>query len=145
VAAHLVDALLHAAARRSDWLLFNGWAVGSLILATAGLFQFSRLKYRCLARCRSPFGFIARHWHGPRPARNAFALGLDHGVFCVGCCWAIMLLMSVVGSGNLGWMLALGALMALEKNARWGARLGRPIGIAFLAGAALIAGSNIWS
>ncbi len=70
-------------------------------------------------------------------------LGLDHGMFCVGCCWAIMLLMFVVGVGNVGWMLALGALMALEKNARWAGQLSRPLGGALLVGAVLIAGLNL--
>jgi predicted metal-binding membrane protein len=142
-AAHFADAGLHRATRASPWLLFNGWAVGALILAMAGLFQFSRLKYRCLARCRTPAGFIVKHWHGRRPYRDALGLGLDHGLFCLGCCWAIMLLMFVVGSGNLGLMLALAAVMAAEKNARWGARLGRPLGAALLAGAALVAGLNL--
>jgi predicted metal-binding membrane protein len=145
VVAHVIDAVLHQAVRRSDWLLLNGWILGALILAAAGLFQFSRLKYRCLARCRTPFGFIARHWRGPHPLRNALLLGLDHGVFCVGCCWAIMLLMFVVGTGNVGWMLALGGVMALEKNTRWGARVTRPLGAALLVGALLIAGVNLAS
>jgi predicted metal-binding membrane protein len=70
-------------------------------------------------------------------------LGLDHGVFCVGCCWAIMLLMFVVGSGSIGWMLMLGVIMAIEKNMPWGARLGRPLGGALLAGAAAIVIVNL--
>ncbi|HTO81363.1 MAG TPA: DUF2182 domain-containing protein, partial [Methylomirabilota bacterium] len=61
-------------------------------------------------------GFIVAHWRGVRPRLEAFRLGLDHGMFCVGCCWAIMLLMFVVGTGSIGWMLALGAVMALEKK-----------------------------
>ena len=143
VVAHVADAALHHAVRHSEWLVLNGWILGALILAAAGLFQFSRLKYRCLARCRTSFSFIARHWHGPHPLRNALLLGLDHGVFCVGCCWAIMLLMFVVGTGNVGWMLALGSAMALEKNTRWGARFSRPLGAALLVGAVLIAGVNL--
>jgi predicted metal-binding membrane protein len=143
IAAHLLDAGLREAALRSDWLLFNGWVVGSLILAAAGLFQFSRLKYHCLARCRTPLSFIARHWRGRTPLRNALLLGLDHGAFCVGCCWAIMLLMFVVGTANLGWMLLLGAVMALEKNAPWGGRLSRPLGGILLAAAGLLAGVNL--
>jgi predicted metal-binding membrane protein len=143
VAAHVADAALHEFARRSPWLTWNGWVVGALILAVAGLFQFSRLKYRCLARCRAPYGLIAKHWRGPRPYRDSLALGLDHGWFCLGCCWAIMLVLFAVGTGNLGWMLALGALMVLEKNARWGARLSRPLGMALLAGATVIAAVNL--
>jgi predicted metal-binding membrane protein len=141
-AAHLLDAALHAAAR-SDWLLINGWIVGSLVLAGAGLFQFSRLKYHCLSRCRTPFSFIARHWRGRRPLRDALLLGLDHGAFCVGCCWALMLLMFVVGAGNVGWMLGLGAVMAVEKNMPWGRRLSQPLGIVLLAGAAIVVGVNL--
>jgi predicted metal-binding membrane protein len=143
VIAHLLDATLHKAVQQSSWLQFNGWAVGAAIFVFAGLFQFSNLKYHCLARCRTPFSFITKHWHGPNPFRNAFLLGLDHGMFCVGCCWAMMLLMFVVGTGNVGWMLALGALMALEKNTGWGAVLSRPLGAALLAGAALIVGFNL--
>jgi predicted metal-binding membrane protein len=141
--AHLSDEALHRAAQHSAWLSFNGWVIGSAIFAVAGLFQFSRLKYHCLSRCRTPFGFIAKHWHGPNPFRSALALGLDHGVFCVGCCWAIMLLMFVIGSGSVGWMLLLGVVMAAEKNMPWGARLGRPLGAALLAGAAAIAVVNL--
>jgi predicted metal-binding membrane protein len=141
--AHLADTGLHEAVRQSPWLLFNGWPVGTLILAIAGAFQFSRLKYRCLARCRTPLSFIAKHWHGRTPSRDAFLLGLDHGLFCVGCCWALMLVMFVVGTGNLGWMLALGAVMALEKNTSWGLRLSRPLGAALFAGAVLLAVVNL--
>lgn len=144
VAAHLLDAALREVALRSDWLLFHAWFVGSVILAMAGLFQFSRLKYHCLARCRTPFSFIAKHWRGRRPLRNALLLGLDHGIFCVGCCWALMLLMFVVGTASLGWMLMLGAAMALEKNTPWGAWLSRPLGGVLLAGAFILAGTHLW-
>lgn len=141
--AHLLDFGLHAAAAQAIWLSFNGWLVGALILAVAGLFQFSRLKYHCLTRCRTPFSFIARHWRGRAPLRDALLLGLDHGAFCVGCCWAIMLLMFVVGTGNLAWMLALGLVMAVEKNTRWGARLSRPLGIALLIGASGLIAAHV--
>src|SRR5271166_2985960 len=115
-AAHVLDTALHLIARQSTWLEVNGWVLGAIVLATAGAFQFTRLKYRCLDQCRTPFSFIAQYWRGRRPRRNAFVLGAHHGAFCVGCCWAIMLLMFVVGTGNVGWMLALGAIMAVEKN-----------------------------
>ncbi|MBV8120084.1 MAG: DUF2182 domain-containing protein [Alphaproteobacteria bacterium] len=143
VTAHLLGMTLQSAAQRSQWMLFNGWAIGAGIFAVAGLFQFSALKYHCLAKCRTPLSFVVKHWRGPKPMRNALMLGLDHGVFCVGCCWAIMLLMFVVGTGNFGWMLAIGLIMAIEKNLSWGARLGRPLGGALLAGAAAIAAVNL--
>jgi predicted metal-binding membrane protein len=143
VAAHLLDAGLHATVARSGRLLFNGWALGAIMLTIAGLFQFSRFKYHCLDKCRTPFSFIAQHWNGRTPRLSAFRLGVHHGMFCVGCCWAIMLLMFVVGTGNVGWMLILGAVMALEKNAPWGRRLSHPLGFALLAWAGTIMAANV--
>jgi predicted metal-binding membrane protein len=142
LATHLLDTTLHLIVRQSAWLEVNGWVLGALVLATAGAFQFTRLKYRCLDRCRTPFSFIAQYWRGRQPMWNAFALGIHHGAFCVGCCWAIMLLMFVVGTGNVGYMLALGAIMALEKNVSWGRRLSRPLGIALLSWAAILTAVN---
>ena len=143
VAAHLLDLGLHETARRTEWLPAYGWAVGAGVLAVAGLFQFSRLKYRCLDKCRTPFSFLSMHWHGPTPRRSSLRLGLHHGLYCVGCCWAIMLLMFVVGTGNVGWMLLLGAVMALEKNASLGRRLSRPLGAVLLGAAGIVAGANL--
>ena len=110
----------------------HGWMVGATVLAGAGLFQFSALKYRCLEQCHTPFAFVASRWHGRAPSREALRIGVDHGVFCVGCCWALMLLMFVVGTGSLGWMLLLAALMAAEKNLPWGRRLRTPLGVALV-------------
>jgi predicted metal-binding membrane protein len=131
--AHAADLALRAFAQRSGWLALNGWIVGALVLAGAGAFQFSALKYRCLDACHAPFGFVASRWHGISPERDAFRIGVDHGVFCVGCCWALMLVMFVVGLGSIGWMLALAAVMAAEKNLPWGRRLRTPLGIGLLA------------
>ncbi len=140
--AHGLDTLVHALALRVPWIAGNGWAVGAAVLAGAGLFQFSALKYRCLEKCRAPLGFVIEHWHGRTPARDALRLGLDHGLFCVGCCWALMLLMFVVGTGSLGWMLALAAVMAAEKNLPGGRRLSAPLGVALIAWAAAIVASQ---
>jgi len=131
--AHAADSAIHSLVAASGWLTVHGWVVGSLVLAGAGAFQFSSLKYRCLERCRTPFGFVNARWRGIAPAREALRIGFDHGLFCVGCCWALMLVMFVVGMGNLGWMLVLAALMAAEKNLPIGRRLAAPVGIALLA------------
>lgn len=143
LAAHGMDSGLHRLAEASDWMFRHGWTLGPLVLAAAGLFQFSALKYRCLDRCRSPFGFITQHWRGQAPRREALRLGAMHGLFCVGCCWALMLLMFVVGSGNPGWMLALGAAMAAEKNLPWGRRLSAPLGALLLLAAAAEAARHL--
>jgi predicted metal-binding membrane protein len=137
--AHIVDGAVHSLARQSQWLLLNAWTLGAGLLMTAGLFQFSRLKYHCLDKCRSPVGFIVRHWHGVSPRREALLLGAHHGLFCVGCCWALMLLMFVIGTGNVGWMLMLGLAMAIEKNTSWGRKLSSPLGAGLIAGALVVA------
>ena len=142
VAAHALDWALHAAARETPWFIAHGWALGAAVVALAGAFQFSSLKYRCLEKCRAPYGFVVQRWGGSRPARDAWRIGLDHGLFCVGCCWALMLLMFVVGTASLGWMLALAAIMAAEKNFPGGERLSSPLGVALLAWAGVIALAN---
>ncbi len=129
--------------RDAPWLVAHGWVIGVALVGAAGLFQFSSLKYRCLDKCRTPFGFVAERWRGVAPSREALRIGLDHGAFCVGCCWALMLLMFVVGSGSLGWMLALAAVMAAEKNLPGGRRLSAPLGAALVAWAAGIAAVNL--
>jgi predicted metal-binding membrane protein len=142
VAAHLADAAVRWAAARNVWFVANGWMVGAAVLAAAGLFQWSALKYRCLEACRTPFGFVAARWHGRSPSREALRIGVDHGLFCVGCCWALMLTMFVVGVGSVGWMLLLAALMAAEKNLPGGRRLRTPVALGLLAAAAAILVAN---
>ena len=92
---------------------------------------------------RTPFSFVNEHWRGHAERRQSFLLGVHHGLFCVGCCWAIMLLMFLVGTGSVGWMLAIGAVMAIEKNASWGKRLSAPLGFGLLAASAAIFALNI--
>jgi predicted metal-binding membrane protein len=139
VAAHLADWGVHQLVERSSWLEQNVWVIGAGTLLLAGAFQFSRLKYRCLDKCRAPLSFVTEYWRGRHDYRNALLLGTHHGIFCVGCCWALMLLMFGVGVGNLGWMLGLGAIMAMEKNMPWGRKLSAPVGLALLGCGALLA------
>lgn len=102
--------------------------VAGIALVLVGGFQLTALKDSCLSHCRSPFGYFASHW---RPGmRGAWAMGLHHGAFCLGCCWGLMALALVVGSMNLGAMALLMALMLLETLAPFGHRLARPLGLA---------------
>ena len=71
-------------------------------------------------------------WTGRSPARDAFRIGVEHGAYCVGCCWSLMVVMFAVGSGSLGWMLLLALVMAAEKNLPWGRRLSGPVGFALV-------------
>jgi predicted metal-binding membrane protein len=140
--AHAVDMGLHAIVVGDASVSPNGWIVSVIVLTTAGLFQFSRLKYRCLDKCRTPFSFVNAYWRGHAERRQSLMLGVHHGLFCMGCCWAIMLLMFLVGTGNVGWMLAVGAVMAIEKNVAWGKRMSAPLGIALLVASAAILAVN---
>src|SRR5260370_11391420 len=135
LAAHLADWGVMIAVRQSDWLIANVRVIGAAILAIAGVYQFTELKYRCLDKCRAPLGFVIVHWRGARQRRQALFLGVRHGAFCIGCCWCLMLLMFAVGSANIGWMLALGAAMAAEKNLPAGRRLAAPLGAVLLVAA----------
>jgi predicted metal-binding membrane protein len=143
LAAHAADALVLWLAGRSPAVAAHGWLIGAAVLAGAGLFQWSALKYRCLEACHSPFAFVASRWHGRAPKREALALGAAHGAFCVGCCAALMLVMFVVGMGNLAYMLVLAGVMAAEKNLPQGRRLRAPLGVALLAGAAVLVALHV--
>ncbi|GAC1578848.1 MAG: DUF2182 domain-containing protein [Sphingomicrobium sp.] len=99
---------------------------GALLIA-AGLYQLTPLKNVCLANCRSPASFLARHW---RPGvGGAMRLGLRHGVYCVGCCWLLMVMLLVGGVMNMLWITALAALVAAEKLVPLRLRLARLTGV----------------
>jgi predicted metal-binding membrane protein len=131
-AAHLADLGLHTAIAPSHWLADRSWIIGAGTFLLAGVYQFTPLKYLCLDECRSPYSFILEHWRGRSPVAEALRLGVHHGIFCVGCCWSLMVLMFAVGAGNVGWMLVLGSVMAVEKNLPWGRRLSTPLGVLLL-------------
>lgn len=141
--ALLADYGVHEIVHRSPWLEHNPWVISAFVLAGAGLYQFSPIKDRCLSECRSPRTFVYARWRGRNPLHDAFQLGIGHGRFCVGCCAALMLLTFAVGIGSLGWMLALGAVMTIEKVAPWGARIVRPVGIALALAASVVVIANI--
>ena len=145
IAAHTFDWLVHQVVERISWLEANAWIIGAGTLLLAGGFQFSRLKYRCLDKCRAPLSFVMEYWRGRHDRRNALLLGINHGIFCMGCCWALMLLMFAVGVGNVAWMLVLAAVMAVEKNMPWGRKLSAPLGAALLGWGGLILLNRFWS
>jgi predicted metal-binding membrane protein len=133
VLVYCADWILHGAVEQSTWLEANVVPfIGAGTLLMAGLYQFTPLKYHCLEKCRSPLSFVTEHWRGRHERSRSFLLGAHHGLFCVGCCWTLMVLMFAVGAGSLGWMLMLGAVMAVEKNMPWGRRISAPLGVLLL-------------
>jgi predicted metal-binding membrane protein len=98
--------------------------VGGVLLLIAGVYQLTPFKHACLRTCQSPLGFLISRWR--RGWSGAFHMGFEHGLYCVGCCWALMLLLFVGGVMNLAVIAALTAFVAFEKLTpfgRWGTRL----------------------
>jgi predicted metal-binding membrane protein len=123
-----VDALLGRAP--------SGLVLGA-VLVVAGVFQLTPWKHHCLTACRTPWMFLWRYYG--RGVRGAWMLGVRHGAFCLGCCWALMLVMLSTGVSSMRWMLALTGAMLVEKAAPKGSRLAVPLGGALiLAGAAVV-------
>jgi len=109
---------------------------GSLLIA-AGAFQWSSIKDACLTKCRTPLTFLATEWREGK--RGAFVMGLRHGIFCAGCCWALMLLMFAGGVMNLLWMAGLTAYMLAEKLVPRARTFARSAGTVLIAAGAALA------
>jgi len=108
-----------------------GTVAGGALLLIAGIVQFTPLKRACLKHCRSPLGYFLTRWRdGPR---GAFSMGLRHGVYCLGCCWALMALSFALGTMNLVWMFAVTLLLCVEKVAPGGEGWSRAFGVGFVA------------
>jgi len=101
------------------------WLGGALLIA-AGAYQMTPLKQACLQHCRSPVQFLTSHWRKGRG--GAFRMGLDHGLFCLGCCWVLMALLFVGGVMNLLWIAAIAGFIFIEKILPRGVLFGRAAG-----------------
>lgn len=134
--ALLGDAGVHALVDGWAWLRAREGLVLAGALALAGVVQFTPLTRRCLQVCRDPRGFLFQHYR--RGVEAAWRLGVRHGASCLGCCWALMLVMFATGVGNLWWMVGLTAVMVAEKTTRWGQQIVAPVGVALLFAAAWV-------
>lgn len=130
------DVIVHRVVDRWSWMAAHPWLIAAGVLALAGAFQFSSLKEACLNKCRLPGTFLLQRYR--RGIAAAFDLGREHGLFCLGCCWALMLIGFAAGFASLWWMAALTALMAYEKTSTYGKRIVPVVGVALIVWAALI-------
>jgi predicted metal-binding membrane protein len=112
--------------------------IGGLLFVAAGTYQWTRLKDICLAQCQRPFAFLMRHGGFRRDARGSLVLGLAHGAYCVGCCWALMSLLLVGGVMNVFWIILLALLIVLEKVTPFGRQIALLVGIVLIAAGAWI-------
>ena len=116
-----------------------GVRIAASVLLLAGVYQFSPLKDRCLATCRAPFGFLMTH--GARMARGTIGyidVGARHGLFCLGCCWMLMVILVLLGVMNIFWMLLVAGIIFVEKATRFGAGIAKLTGVAVSAIAATL-------
>jgi predicted metal-binding membrane protein len=135
-AAAVLQGVMHQSALLSMGMSTSSRALGGTILIVAGAYQLTPLKNACLTHCRSPIGFLMSHWRDGQA--GAFAMGVRHGVYCLGCCWALMLVLFVVGVMNLVWVAILATLVLLEKVGPAGAWVSRGAGAAILASGLLM-------
>lgn len=138
-------ALVQQGLAAQGWLAPDGASLSAWLTAglfgLAGLYQFSRLKSACLSRCRQPLTFFVERWRpGPLAALRS---GVDLGVVCLGCCWALMALAFVGGMSGLLWMGLATALMVMEKLPDIGRHISRPLGWVLLAAAMVFAARGV--
>jgi predicted metal-binding membrane protein len=125
----------------SPMMVATSYWLGGAILVLAGAWQLTPIKSVCLRQCRSPLGFLVQSW---KPGRlGAFRMGLEHGAYCLGCCWFLMGLLFFGGIMNLFWIAGLAVYVLLEKTVPLGDWLGRVVGIAAAAGGVLMLASAI--
>jgi predicted metal-binding membrane protein len=155
----IVSPLVIAAGYASIWLLFSLAATvvqtvlarfalldagivsasglfSAVIFTAAGAYQFSRLKHACLTHCQQPFPFFFINW--ATTTQGVFRLGVRQGLYCLGCCWAMMLVMFAVGVMNVAWMAGLAAVMTIEKL-QSGRRLTYALGMAMIVAGVFVA------
>lgn len=129
---------LHQAALLSPTMSTSSAWLGGGILIAAGIYQLTPSKQSCLTHCQSPLGFLMSHWrHG---TAGALRMGIAHGTYCVGCCWALMCLLFVVGVMNLAWVAGLAIFVMVERIGPVGTFVARVAG-----GAMIVAGVLSWT
>jgi len=108
----------------------------ALVLLAAGAYQFTPLKATCLRACQTPADFLVRRWRSG--TLGALRLGLDHGLYCFGCCWALMAVLVAAGGMGLAWVALIALIVLVEKLVPQAVRFSRAVGVAFVLGAVLV-------
>lgn len=131
LAAVILQLVTHGLVPLTGMMALTSRVLGGLLLIAAGAYQFTPLKNACLRQCQNPFFFLARHWrNGPA---GAFRMGLHHGIYCLGCCWVLMLLLFYGGVMELTWIAGLALYVAAEKLLPARLRFDRAAGIVLIA------------
>jgi predicted metal-binding membrane protein len=136
IAAYAIAVGGDAAADESTWVMDNAPRFGGGLLIMAGIYQLSPLKYVCLNKCRTPMSFVLSSWKDGY--RGAFRMGLEHGVYCLGCCWLLFLILFPLGMMNIIVLAAITALIFAEKSLRVGQQVARAAALALVVYGALV-------
>jgi predicted metal-binding membrane protein len=134
--AFLLGAGVEVAAERSAWVATNWARAGGGLLATAGLYQLTPFKNFCLRHCRTPIAFAMDHWRDGR--WGAVQMGTIHGLYCMGCCWALFLIMIPLGVMNVAAAASIALVVFVEKVMPWGSAFGRAAGVILMLYGALV-------
>ncbi len=132
----LLGAVVEDQASRSEWVRMHWARAGGILLVLAGLYQLTPLKDVCLSHCRTPMAFVMRHWRDGRA--GAVRMGVTHGLYCMGCCWLLFLVLVPLGVMNVAAMVAVALVVFAEKVMAWGRGFGRVAALGFLVYGALV-------
>ena len=135
--AYLVSAIVESAASRSEWVGMNWGRAGGALLVLAGVYQLTPLKDICLRHCRTPLSFVMTHWRDGRV--GAARMGLAHGMYCMGCCWLMFLILIPLGVMNAAAMVAVALVVFAEKALPHGQGIGRAAAIVMVVAGIAIA------
>ena len=130
VVAYFLAVGIEKLAAQSMWLMENAARLGGIVLVLAGLYQLSPLKHICLSKCRTPLQFILTSWHDGYG--GAFRMGLEHGAYCLGCCWFLFVLLFPLGIMNIAVMALLTVLIYAEKSFSTGRQISQLAGVGLI-------------
>lgn len=128
--AYLLGALVETAVSRWGWVAANWGRAGGALLVLAGVYQLTPLKNICLRHCRSPLSFVMTHWRDGR--RGAVRMGVAHGLYCMGCCWMLFLILVPLGVMNVAAMVGVAVVVFAEKALPVGHAVGRVAAVALI-------------
>jgi predicted metal-binding membrane protein len=136
VLAYLLALGTERLADRSMWLMAHATRIGGVVLIVAGLYQLSPLKATCLTKCRSPFQYVLTSWRDGYG--GAFRMGLEHGVYCLGCCWLLFVILFPLGMMNIAILALVTLLIFAEKALPVGRRISQVAAVALVAYGVLV-------
>lgn len=136
VVVYLLAVGIEQVAAQSMWLMENSARLGGVVLVVAGLYQLSPLKHACLSKCRTPLQFILSSWRDGYG--GAFRMGLEHGAYCLGCCWLLFVVLFPFGIMNVALMALLTMLIYAEKSLPIGRQISMIAGLGLIAYGVLV-------